>query len=237
MSEVAVRQTARVLGTEPLGGCVVVRLELPRAAAPAPGRFHMALDPDGAAFLPRPVGVLPLPDGGVGIVVAAGSGAGLLARAERLDLLGPLGRGFDRAAAAGARTLLVGEGFGVAAFAAAPALLGARPRLIAAGGAGLAPLVDAELEALAPEEVGARVAALAASGGAAAVWVAAGHAVGAAASAAALDAGIPCAVTLHAAMACGFGACYGCAVEVDGVFKRACVEGPVVDAARLGGAA
>ena len=28
-------------------------------------------------------------------------------------------------------------------------------------------------------------------------------------------------------MACGFGACYGCAVRIDGVWKRLCVEGPV----------
>jgi NAD(P)H-flavin reductase len=35
----------------------------------------------------------------------------------------------------------------------------------------------------------------------------------------------------EAPMACGYGACYGCVVEVDGVLKRLCVEGPV-----LGGA-
>ena len=28
-------------------------------------------------------------------------------------------------------------------------------------------------------------------------------------------------------MACGYGACYGCAVEIDGELKRLCVEGPV----------
>ena len=33
-------------------------------------------------------------------------------------------------------------------------------------------------------------------------------------------------------MACGYGACYGCAVEIDGELKRLCVEGPVLDAAR-----
>ena len=32
----------------------------------------------------------------------------------------------------------------------------------------------------------------------------------------------------EAPMACGFGACYGCAVEVDGALKRLCVEGPVL---------
>jgi dihydroorotate dehydrogenase electron transfer subunit len=32
----------------------------------------------------------------------------------------------------------------------------------------------------------------------------------------------------EAPMACGFGACHGCAVEVDGEWKRLCVEGPVL---------
>ncbi len=35
----------------------------------------------------------------------------------------------------------------------------------------------------------------------------------------------------EAPMACGFGACYGCAVEIDGELKRLCVEGPVLHAA------
>ena len=29
-------------------------------------------------------------------------------------------------------------------------------------------------------------------------------------------------------MACGYGACYGCAVEIDGRLQRLCVEGPVL---------
>jgi dihydroorotate dehydrogenase electron transfer subunit len=32
----------------------------------------------------------------------------------------------------------------------------------------------------------------------------------------------------EAPMACGYGACYGCAVEIDGRVKRLCVEGPVL---------
>ena len=35
----------------------------------------------------------------------------------------------------------------------------------------------------------------------------------------------------EAPMACGYGACYGCAVEIDGEWKRLCVEGPVLVAA------
>ena len=29
-------------------------------------------------------------------------------------------------------------------------------------------------------------------------------------------------------MACGYGACYGCVVAVEGSLKRLCVEGPVL---------
>ena len=35
----------------------------------------------------------------------------------------------------------------------------------------------------------------------------------------------------EAPMACGYGACYGCAVDIDGELKRLCVEGPVLCAA------
>ena len=35
----------------------------------------------------------------------------------------------------------------------------------------------------------------------------------------------------EAPMACGYGACYGCVVELEGTYKRLCVEGPVLRAA------
>jgi NAD(P)H-flavin reductase len=39
----------------------------------------------------------------------------------------------------------------------------------------------------------------------------------------------------EAPMACGYGACYGCVVEIDGALARLCLEGPVLDAARVKG--
>jgi hypothetical protein len=45
--------------------------------------------------------------------------------------------------------------------------------------------------------------------------------------------GTPCQVALEAPMACGYGACYGCAVALDGRWQRLCVEGPVVAGDRL----
>jgi NAD(P)H-flavin reductase len=35
----------------------------------------------------------------------------------------------------------------------------------------------------------------------------------------------------EAPMACGYGACYGCAVEIGGDLKRLCIDGPVLQAA------
>jgi hypothetical protein len=37
----------------------------------------------------------------------------------------------------------------------------------------------------------------------------------------------------EAPMACGYGGCYGCAVEIDGEIRRLCVEGPVLSAERV----
>ena len=37
----------------------------------------------------------------------------------------------------------------------------------------------------------------------------------------------------EAPMACGYGACYGCVVEIDGALQRLCVEGPVLDASQV----
>ena len=47
-------------------------------------------------------------------------------------------------------------------------------------------------------------------------------------------AGVPAQLALEAGMACGFGACFGCAVPVrGGGYLRVCVDGPVIDAALL----
>ena len=45
--------------------------------------------------------------------------------------------------------------------------------------------------------------------------------------------GVACRLAMEAPMACGFGACYGCAVRIDGELKRLCVEGPVLEASRV----
>jgi dihydroorotate dehydrogenase electron transfer subunit len=48
--------------------------------------------------------------------------------------------------------------------------------------------------------------------------------------------GLPCWVSVEGEMACGIGACLGCALPLrDGTkpFAYACVDGPVFDAARV----
>jgi dihydroorotate dehydrogenase electron transfer subunit len=56
----------------------------------------------------------------------------------------------------------------------------------------------------------------------------------AAVAGAAEKSGIPCAVSMEQHMACGVGACMGCAVALrGGGYARACAEGPVFDAASI----
>lgn len=48
--------------------------------------------------------------------------------------------------------------------------------------------------------------------------------------------GIPCQVSIEAMMACGMGACLGCAVDVhddDACYRHVCMDGPVFEAHRL----
>jgi NAD(P)H-flavin reductase len=48
------------------------------------------------------------------------------------------------------------------------------------------------------------------------------------------EAGVSAQLAMEAPMACGFGACFGCAVPLaDGGYMRLCVDGPVVDATRV----
>jgi hypothetical protein len=48
------------------------------------------------------------------------------------------------------------------------------------------------------------------------------------------EADVAAELALEAPMACGFGACFGCAVPLtDGGYMRLCVDGPVVNAAAI----
>jgi NAD(P)H-flavin reductase len=138
-----------------------------------------------------------------------------------VGVLGPLGNGFDLDVE---RPLLVGGGIGVAPLpylseqlAGPPAVLGFRTSWHAEA-AELVPKAEVVLDPTFVTEA-----------------MPAGHDVLACGPEPMLDAVrrlTPHAqLAWEAPMACGYGACYGCVVEVDGQLKRLCVEGPVLAAA------
>ncbi len=66
------------------------------------------------------------------------------------------------------------------------------------------------------------------------IYVCGPHPMMRAVAAMASRAGVPCQVSLEERMACGIGACLGCAVRLaGGGMARSCKEGPVFDAGRL----
>ena len=44
---------------------------------------------------------------------------------------------------------------------------------------------------------------------------------------------VPAQLAMEEAMACGFGACFGCVVRTRRGYRRLCVDGPVIAAADL----
>lgn len=231
-----------VAGVEALGPYRLLRLSAPPAfQIGAPGRFHMVRDPDASGLLPWAVAVLPHPAGGPAVLVGAAGPTGMLARASRLVVLGPLGRGFEVEDLNREATLAVAQGHGIASVAGLGAALRAPARLLVAADDGddgddgevAATLAGDGAEVLDVALVAGRLEALIATGGLRQVLVAASGSLRAEVVARCLAAGVPCQVALEAPMACGFGACHGCVVRLDGVWRRLCLEGPVVDARRL----
>jgi NAD(P)H-flavin reductase len=47
---------------------------------------------------------------------------------------------------------------------------------------------------------------------------------------------VPAQLALESGMACGFGACFGCVVPTTDGYVRLCLDGPILDAAKLAGA-
>jgi dihydroorotate dehydrogenase electron transfer subunit len=212
-----------VVANERLGPYHLIRVERGPLDPGAPGQFFMLEAP--GRVLPRPMSVCLAPPRELAFLVdPIGPGTRALCAVERGDAihaLGPLGNGFRLDVA---RPLLVGGGIGVAPFpylsdrlGRPPALLGFRSKHHAEA-AVLVPNADVVLEptyvtellpdgfdvlACGPEPMLEVVRALAPD--AQLAW--------------------------EAPMACGYGACYGCAVEIGGELKRLCVEGPVLAAA------
>ncbi len=215
------RGLLRVVANEPVGPYALVRLDRGNLDSGHPGQFFMVEAP--GRVLPRPFSLCLAPPGELGFLVArVGPGTQAIADVlpgDELHVLGPLGNGFDLTVT---RPLIVGGGIGVAPFpyllqslGKAPAVLGFRDRHHAEAAAlvpGAEVVIDPTLVtdavptgswdvlACGPESM--LVAVRERFAGAQLAW--------------------------EAPMACGFGACYGCVVELDGRYRRLCVEGPVL---------
>ena len=173
-------------------------------------------------LLPRPMSLCLAPPGELGFLVdPIGPGTRALAAlepGEEVDVLGPLGNGFRLDVS---RPLLVGGGVGLAPFPYLSERLGRPPALLGfrtthhAEAAELVPNAEVVLE---PTLVTERIEP--------------GFDVLACGPEAMLDAVRRLApgaqLAWEAPMACGYGACYGCAVEIEGRLARLCVEGPVL---------
>jgi dihydroorotate dehydrogenase electron transfer subunit len=186
------------------------------------------------------------------LVQAVGPGTARLAtleQGERLWIHGPLGRPFTAPADVGqgsAGAILVGGGIGVAPLAIwrrrlqragvpARVLLGFRDE---ANSGGL-DLFDCSEIRLASEDghTGHRgyvtdLLAVLLEGddaSSAAVYACGPPAMLEAVRAMCAERGVACELALEAPMACGFGACFGCAIpQAEGGYLRLCVDGPVV---------
>ena len=221
----------RVTAREPVGPYTLLRLERGELEPGAPGQFFMLEAP--GRLLPRPFSLCLAPPGELAFLVdPIGPGTEALCRlraGDEIGVLGPLGHGYRLDVE---RPLLVGGGIGIAPLPYLAEQLGGSPPAVL----GFRSSEYAEAAALLP---GAEVVVdpvlvteLIEPGSAGQDWdvLACGpepmlHAVAALCPTAQL--------AWEAPMACGYGACYGCVVEIDGALERLCLEGPVLDAARV----
>lgn len=216
-----------VVAVEAVGPYALVRLRRGGLDPGVPGQFFM-LRP-GRLLLPRPMSLCLAPPGELAFLVdPIGPGTRALAAlepGEGVDVLGPLGTGFDLDVA---RPLIVGGGIGVAPFPYLSERLGG-PRAVL----GFRTAHHAEAAALVPDaEVVLEPTYVTEA-------IPPGHDVLACGPEPMLEAVrtlVPGAqLAREAPMACGYGACYGCAVEIDGRLARLCLEGPVLRGHGLAG--
>lgn len=220
----------------------VYRLDLagPVTEQPRPGQFYDLSLP--GLFLRRPISICDAAADRLTLVYkTVGQGTGDLSRmapGQALDLLGPLGNGFDLAPA-GDRPLLIAGGVG------APPLFYLARQLLAAGitpqlilgfagkediflagefrSLGIEPHICTEDGSLGTKGV---VTALAGEVGASYLYVCGPEPM--------LKAvyqawPVPGQFSFEERMGCGFGACVGCSRPTKNGYKRICVDGPVLD--------
>jgi dihydroorotate dehydrogenase electron transfer subunit len=215
------RERLSVTGVEAVGPYTLLRVARGGLDPGIPGQFFMLEAP--GRLLPRPMSLCTAPPGELTFLIdPIGPGTRALcslAPGDALAILGPLGNGYDLEVE---RPLIVGGGIGIAplpylseALGHPKALLGFRSEWHAEAAAlvpnaevaveptlvtELLPEGDWDVLACGPEPMLLALRSLAPT--AQLAW--------------------------EAPMACGYGACYGCAVEIDGELRRLCVDGPVL---------
>ena len=217
------REALSVLAVERVGAYWLLRVDRGGLHPGIPGQFFMLAAPK--RVLPRPMSVCAAPPGELWFLIdAIGPGTRALCTlepGEALHALGPLGNGFRLDVE---RPLLVGGGIGVAPFPYLSEALGHPPAVL-----GFRSESHAEAAALVPraEVVIEPTLVTEAMPGSHDVLACGPEPMLQAVRALAPDAQL----AWEAPMACGYGGCYGCVVEVDGELRRLCVEGPVLRAA------
>jgi NAD(P)H-flavin reductase len=214
------RESLRVAGVEPVGPYTLLRLERGGLDPGVPGQFFMLEAP--GRVLPRALSLCQAPRGELTFLIdPVGPGTVALAELEPGDeiaVFGPLGNGFRLDVA---KPLLVGGGIGIAplpylaeALEHPPAILGFRTEHHAEA-AVLVPNAEVVIDPVLVTDVLPTDRDVLACGPEPMLE--------------ALRSRVPGAqLAWEAPMACGYGACYGCVVEIDGALKRLCVEGPVL---------
>ena len=219
------RERLKVNGAESVGPYVLLRLERGELDPGGPGQFFMLEAP--GRLLPRALSLCLAPAGELAFLIdPIGPGTEALCTLEPGDAIavfGPLGNGFRLDVE---RPLLVGGGIGMAplpylaeALRFPPVVLGFRSEHHAEA-AVLLPGAEVAIDPtfvteLIPATLSGQHHDVLACGPEPML-----HAVGELCPGAQL--------AWEAPMACGYGACYGCAVEIDGELKRLCIEGPVL---------
>ncbi len=216
------RERRPVVGVEEIGAYTLVRLARGGLDPGTPGQFFMLEAP--GRVLPRPFSLCTAPRNELGFLVdPVGPGTRAIAELQpgnEIAVFGPLGHGFRLDVP---RPLLVGGGIGIAplpflaeALEQPPALLGFRTARHAEA-AVLVPNAEVVIDpVLVTDGLPTDRSVLA---------------CGPEPMLVALRALVPAAqLAWEAPMACGYGACYGCVVEIDGALNRLCIEGPVFGA-------
>jgi dihydroorotate dehydrogenase electron transfer subunit len=248
------RRLLTVAGSEELGAYRLLRVEDPDAPDPEPGQFAMLAaaerwggGEDERPYLPRAFSIA-RHEGGESQYLLEDVGPGSrrlceLRAGDRVWVLGPLGRGFQ-APGERRRAILVGGGAGIAPLAILQDALGDDVTVLLG-------FRDGERAQGARLLRGAQVASDDGSAGRhglvtellleelerdpeAVVYACGPAPMLESVRAICRERSLPAQLALEAPMACGFGACFGCAVaKRGGGYLRVCVDGPVIDAELL----